>query len=203
MRDETDRCVPWGVPKAGETVGRRPTDWSLEGTLQSEVSSAVNMADSLTDPVCLKDFESYAREYLPYYAFEFFARGANEETTIRENLEALKRCENMGREQLGPGVKYRSHSTGQDYYYTGHCSIDKLTTQLPIDLIQHSVKRFGLGDTFKAIYLSISCCVTCTLTCRKVTCILDQLRLLICLFSYMLLELCVWWRGNWTSTVNY
>ena len=153
------------------TVGWRPTDWSLEGTWQSEVSSAVNMADSLTEPVCLTDFESYAREYLPYYAFEFF--------------------------------KYRSHSTGQDYYYTGHCSTDKLTTQLPIDLIQHSVKRFGLGDTFKAIYLSISCCVTCTLTCRKVTCILDQLRLLISLFSYMLLELCVWRRGNWTSTVNY
>ena len=154
----TTPCVGWGVPRAHRG--------------QSEVSSAVNMADSLTEPVCLKDFESYAREYLPFYAFEFFAGGANEETTIRENLEAFKRCEN-------------------------------LTTQLPIDLIRHSVKRFGLGDTFNAIYLSISCCVTCTLTCRKVTCILDQPRLLICLFSSMLLELCVWWRGNWTSTVNY
>ena len=78
----------------------------------------VNMADSLTEPVCLEDFESYAREYLPYYAFQFFAGGANEETTIRENLEAFKRCENMGREQQGPGVKYRSHSTGQDYYWS-------------------------------------------------------------------------------------
>ena len=106
MRDGTDLmtttpCVGWGVPRAHRG--------------QSEVSSAVNMADSLTEPVCLKDFESYAREYLPFYAFEFFAGGANEETTIRENLEVFKRCENMGREQLGPGVKYRSHSTGQDY----------------------------------------------------------------------------------------
>ena len=54
-----------------------------------------NMADSLTEPVCLKDFESYARQYLPSHAFEFFAGGANEETTIRENVEAFKRCENI------------------------------------------------------------------------------------------------------------
>ena len=54
-----------------------------------------NMADSLTEPVCLKDFESYARQYLPNHAFEFFAGGANEETTIRENVEAFKRCENI------------------------------------------------------------------------------------------------------------
>ena len=53
------------------------------------------MADSLTEPVCLKDFESYARQYLPNHAFEFFAGGANEETTIRENVEAFKRCENI------------------------------------------------------------------------------------------------------------
>ena len=53
------------------------------------------MADSLTDPVCLEDFESYARQYLPNHAFEFFAGGANEETTIRENVEAFKRCENI------------------------------------------------------------------------------------------------------------
>lgn len=66
-----------GAPKAGGLEAR-----------------VVNMADSLTEPVCLKDFESYAREYLPNYAFEFFAGGANEETTIRENLEAFKRCEN-------------------------------------------------------------------------------------------------------------
>ena len=53
------------------------------------------MADSLTDPVCLEDFESYARQYLPNHAFEFFAGGANEETTMRENVEAFKRCENI------------------------------------------------------------------------------------------------------------
>ena len=158
------------------------------------------MADSLTEPVCLKDFESYAREYLPYYAFEFFAGGVNEETTIRENLEAFKRCENMGRETAGTGCKVQV-----TFHRSGllDCSTDKLTSQLLIDLIQHSVKRFGLGDTFNAIYLSISCCVTCTLTYRKVTSILDQPRLLISLFSSMLLELCVWWRDDWTSRVNY
>ena len=83
--------------------------------MQSEVFSVVNMADILTEPVCLKDFESYARQYLPNHAFEFFAGGANEETTIKENVEAFKRCENMG-----PGLNCRSHSTGQDYWSLLH-----------------------------------------------------------------------------------
>ena len=64
-----------------------------------------NMADSLTEPVCLKDFESYARQYLPNHAFEFFAGGANEETTIRENVEAFKRCENI-HESVSPTSRF-------------------------------------------------------------------------------------------------
>ena len=64
------------------------------------------MADSLTDPVCLEDFESYARQYLPNHAFEFFAGGANEETTIRENVEAFKRCENIQNGGGRKGLRY-------------------------------------------------------------------------------------------------
>ena len=50
------------------------------------------MADS-ADPVCLADFENCARGHLPKYAFDFLAGGANDENTIRENVEAFKRCE--------------------------------------------------------------------------------------------------------------
>ena len=46
-----------------------------------------------SDPVCLADFENYAREHLPKHAFDFFAGGANEENTLRENVEAFKRWE--------------------------------------------------------------------------------------------------------------
>ena len=59
----------------------------------------------MTDPVCLEDFESYARQYLPNHAFEFFAGGANEETTIRENVEAFKRCENI-HESVSPTSRF-------------------------------------------------------------------------------------------------
>ena len=45
----------------------------------------------MADPVCLADFEDYARKHLPKHAFEFFAGGANDEHTLRENLEAFKR----------------------------------------------------------------------------------------------------------------
>ena len=45
------------------------------------------------EPLCLADFETYARERLPKYAFEFFAGGANDETTVKENMEAYKRFE--------------------------------------------------------------------------------------------------------------
>ena len=34
-------------------------------------------------------------------------------------------------------------------------SINYQTTQIPFDLIEHYVKRLGLGDTFNAIQLSV------------------------------------------------
>lgn len=52
--------------------------------------------------VCLADFEDYARKHLPKYAFDFFAGGANDENTIRENLEAFKRCEGKGQKSSNP-----------------------------------------------------------------------------------------------------
>ena len=45
-----------------------------------------------SEPVCLADFEDYARDHLPKYAFEYFAAGANDQYTTRENVEAFKRC---------------------------------------------------------------------------------------------------------------
>ena len=35
--------------------------------------------------------------------------------------------------------------------------INYQTTQIPLDLIEHFVKRLGLGDTFNAVHLSVSC----------------------------------------------
>ena len=43
------------------------------------------------EPVCVADFEDYARKNLPKYAFEYFAAGANDENTKRENIQAYKR----------------------------------------------------------------------------------------------------------------
>ena len=39
----------------------------------------------------------------------------------------------------------------------GHCSmINYQTTEIPLDLIEHFVKRLGLGDSFNAVHLSLS-----------------------------------------------
>ena len=45
----------------------------------------------MTKPVCVNDFEELARKTLPKYAYDFFASGANEELTLKENSEAYKR----------------------------------------------------------------------------------------------------------------
>ena len=45
----------------------------------------------MADPVCVDDFEKHAKKHLPKYAFEYFAGGADEENTLRENVEAFKR----------------------------------------------------------------------------------------------------------------
>ena len=50
---------------------------------------------TVQEPVCVADLEDYARKHLPKHAFEYFAGGANDETTLRENVEALKRCEGL------------------------------------------------------------------------------------------------------------
>ena len=53
------------------------------------------MADSTNmskQPVCLEDFEKYARTYLPKKIFDFVACGAtDEEQTIKESKNAYKR----------------------------------------------------------------------------------------------------------------
>ena len=40
------------------------------------------------DIVCVADSEDYARKNLPKYALEYFAAGANDENTKRENVQA-------------------------------------------------------------------------------------------------------------------
>ena len=52
--------------------------------------------------------------------------------------------------------------------------INYQTTRISLlDLTERFVKRSGLGDTFNVIHLSVSWWPTCTLTCERVTCILD------------------------------
>ena len=104
------------------------------------------MADSLTDPVCLEDFESYARQYLPYYAFEFFAGGANEETTIRENVEAFKRCENI---QNGSFAQFASESFRQSSVRQRLMSVlPRSETSVLSAMIQKSVMRMYVPRSF-------------------------------------------------------
>lgn len=45
----------------------------------------------MAKPVCVNDFEELVRNTLPQYAYDFYASGANEEFTLKENCEAYKR----------------------------------------------------------------------------------------------------------------
>ena len=45
----------------------------------------------MTKPVCMSDFEELARKTLPQYAYDFYASGANEEFTLKQNIQAYKR----------------------------------------------------------------------------------------------------------------
>ncbi|KAL9954648.1 hypothetical protein ACROYT_G042213 [Oculina patagonica] len=45
----------------------------------------------MAKPVCVSDFEELARKNLPQYAYDFYASGANEEFTLKENCQAYKR----------------------------------------------------------------------------------------------------------------
>jgi len=45
----------------------------------------------MAKPVCVNDFKELARKTLPKYAYDFYASGANEEFTLKENCEAYKR----------------------------------------------------------------------------------------------------------------
>ena len=56
------------------------------------------MADStnIKEPVCLEDFEKYARTYLPKKIFDYYACGAtDEEQTIKESKDAYKRWDDV------------------------------------------------------------------------------------------------------------
>jgi isopentenyl diphosphate isomerase/L-lactate dehydrogenase-like FMN-dependent dehydrogenase len=45
------------------------------------------------EPVCISDFENYAKEFLPKNAWDYYSSGANEEITLRENRCAFNRYE--------------------------------------------------------------------------------------------------------------
>ena len=45
----------------------------------------------MAKPVCVNDFEELARKTLPQYAYDFYASGANEELTLKNNSQAYKR----------------------------------------------------------------------------------------------------------------
>ena len=50
-----------------------------------------NELQRMMDPVCLADVEDFAKKHLPKHAFDYFAGGANEESTLEENVKAFKR----------------------------------------------------------------------------------------------------------------
>ena len=55
-----------------------------------------------------------------------------------------------------PGLEYRSVTFHRSMVQVTASKINYQTTQIPLDLIEHFVKRLGLGDTFNAIHLSLS-----------------------------------------------
>jgi isopentenyl diphosphate isomerase/L-lactate dehydrogenase-like FMN-dependent dehydrogenase len=48
-------------------------------------------ADTRTPMLCAADFEAYARQVLSREAWEFYAGGANDEQTLRDNVHAYTR----------------------------------------------------------------------------------------------------------------
>ena len=47
----------------------------------------------MSEPVCISDFESHAKEFLPKNAWDYYSSGANEGITLRENRCAFDRYE--------------------------------------------------------------------------------------------------------------
>ena len=45
----------------------------------------------MAKPVCLSDFERLARKVLPKYAYDFYASGANDGFTLKDNCLAYGR----------------------------------------------------------------------------------------------------------------
>jgi isopentenyl diphosphate isomerase/L-lactate dehydrogenase-like FMN-dependent dehydrogenase len=41
--------------------------------------------------VCLDDFERYASQVLPKYAYDYYRSGADDQITLAENVEAFRR----------------------------------------------------------------------------------------------------------------
>ena len=42
-------------------------------------------------PVCVADFEDHAKKHLPKMVFDYYACGAGEQQTLKENVAAFKR----------------------------------------------------------------------------------------------------------------
>ena len=42
--------------------------------------------------VCVQDFETWAQENLAQDILGFYSTGADDEVTLKENIEAFKRC---------------------------------------------------------------------------------------------------------------
>lgn len=56
----------------------------------------------MAKPVCVGDFEEQARKVLPKYAYDFYASGANDELTLKENCRAYSRYAQAGYFVLSP-----------------------------------------------------------------------------------------------------
>lgn len=51
--------------------------------------------DSPSEPLCLDDFEKKAKDKLSDHGLRFYTGGADEELTLRDNVEAYKRYQNI------------------------------------------------------------------------------------------------------------
>lgn len=67
----------------------------LQAKLQSlkawEYTNPVRSADMSGKPVCIADFEEYAKNFLPKYVYDYYRSGADDQETLADNVAAFSR----------------------------------------------------------------------------------------------------------------
>ena len=80
---------------ARTSISARRCRW-VRGLHESRDRVAVMAAAMTATPnVCLDDFERHAARVLPKYAYDYYRSGADDQVTLRDNVEAFRRFESM------------------------------------------------------------------------------------------------------------